>query len=104
MIRTLLRLLPLALAAACAPRATLTETHGTSTRAAFQRQVANPDSRAQAPRGLDSQESGIVAHTFREGLAPKGETKEAPPVVLVAPAGQGNGASRTLAPSVPSQR
>lgn len=104
MIRTLLRLAPLALAAACAPRAALTESHGVSTRAAFQRQVANPEARAQAPRGLDSQESAIVAQTFREGLAPKGEGKDAPPLLLVTPPAQGGGAQRTLAPSVPSQR
>ncbi len=103
MIRTVLRLAPLAIVA-CAPRATLTETHGVSSRAAFQRQVANPDAHAQPPRGLDSQESAIVAQTFREGLAPKGEGKDAPPVLLVAPQGQGNGAQRPLAPSVPTQR
>ena len=104
MISTALRLLPLALVASCAPRASLTETHGVSTRAAFQRQVANPDAHAQAPRGLDSQESAIVANTFREGLAPKGETKEAPPVVLVAPPAQAGMSQRALAPSVPTQR
>ncbi len=104
MTRTLLSLVLLAPTAACAPRAALTDTHGHSTRAAFERQVENPQAAAQAPRGLDSQEAAIVAQTFREGLAPKGQAKEAPPVVLVAPPAQGGGAQRVLAPSIPTQR
>lgn len=88
----------------CAPRARLTETHGLSTRASFARQVANPAAVGLPPRGLDSQESSIVAETFRDGLAPKGAAPKDTPLVLVAPPVQGGAAKRALAPSVPDQR
>jgi hypothetical protein len=96
---TFLRTLALAsVLAACAARPTMTQTQGRSYRAAFERQVASPQSHAQPPSGLDSQEAGIVAESYRKSLAPEGKETKEEPVLVITPQPKAGG---PLAPSVP---
>lgn len=56
---------------------------------------------AEATVGLDSQEAAITADNYRASLAPKGETVEAEPTVIVAPPSRER--PTRLAPSVPKE-
>ncbi len=89
------------LAAGCS-RATLTPTHGQAYRSIFARQQTRPEASKPvdpAP-GLDSQEATIIADSYRASLAPRGQTPEESPVIVLTPQGQ-QGSAQRLAPSVP---
>ena len=92
----------------CANRTHLTKSHGRAYSEAFGRQVANPDSQAQAKRvdatqGLDSQEAAAVAGAYRRSLLGH-EGSAAPPasqpMVIMNPTGAQPGANMPP-PSVP---
>lgn len=86
---------------ACGSRRTITPTQGVAYRAAFDRQRAAPArGPVDPPPGLDSQEAGIIAATYRSSLAPKGEGPEKEPQLLIV-APQRQGAAARPAPSVP---
>jgi hypothetical protein len=87
-----------AVLAACA-RERITETHGLSYRAVLQAQTANPTAKARPPKGLDAQESTIVAEEYLRSLAPKGDEAKESPIVVLSPPRQG--APQPLMPSVP---
>ena len=92
----------------CASRNHLTAGHGRSYRAAIARQAVNPEAGKQpvASKGLDSQEAAVIAQSYRQHLAPKGESGEAPPpMLLVAPSAlKGRQADYMPAASVPPER
>ncbi len=90
-----------AVLAACGARARITETHAMSYRAALQAQTANPASKAKPPKGLDAQESTVIAESYLKGLAPKGEEAKQEPIIVLTPPRQGG--SQALMPSVPSK-
>lgn len=83
-------------------RAHLTGAHGRSTRAVFALQDANAGQtrRAEIPPGLDSQEAGIIAESYRKSLAPKGTAVDEQPAVMIVQEPSGSKAA-PLAPSVP---
>ena len=85
----LLLALPLCIAG-CASRNHLTEGHGRSYHEALARQAVNPEASSQpvASKGLDSQESAVIAESYRKSLAPKGQTGEQEPILLVSPSAQ----------------
>jgi hypothetical protein len=75
---------------------------GRAQRAAFQAQPVRPAERARPPTlGLDTQEADVVARSYVQGLAGKGDRAEPEPILLVAPQRQGQPAR--LAPSVPKE-
>jgi hypothetical protein len=88
--------------ASCSSRATITETHGRSFRAAFDRQVANRAAKSKPPAGLDSQEAAIVAESYRGSLAPKGREVQEEPILVVTPQKQQR--PPPLPPSVPPRQ
>lgn len=91
-----------ALAAACSGPRHMSRAHGVAYRAHFERQAANPAAQERAEKGLDSEEAGIVANSYRRSLAPKGTRETAQPeVLLVAPPPSGGARPTPLAPSVP---
>lgn len=83
-------------------RAHLTETHGRSSRAVFAVQDASAGQarRAEIPPGLDSQEAGIIAESYRKSLAPKGTAVDEQPAVMILQEPSGPKPA-PLAPSVP---
>jgi hypothetical protein len=90
---------------ACAARAHLTEGHGRAYGEAFARQAAQPPSQSkQATQGLDAQESASIAGSYRQSLQAKGQAREQPPVLFVAPPGRGRNEPFVPPPSVPEQR
>jgi hypothetical protein len=93
-------------AAACGGRPHLEPAFGRSNHDQFAAQWTPPPpgaKRVVAQQGLDSQEAGIIARSYRRGLAPKDTTKEAEPVLLVAPP-QAQGYREALPPpSVPKE-
>lgn len=89
----------------CSGRVHITKGHGDSVRAALRAQAAEPAAkRTNAVEGLDSQEASIIADSYRRSLAPKGQTVEEEPVIIVAPPSRGTPRQTPLAPSVPQER
>jgi hypothetical protein len=87
--------------AGCGARKTITPTHGLAYRAAFGGQRAAPARGPVDPApGLDSQEAAIIAASYRNSLAPKGERPEQEPQLLIV-APQKPGSAARPAPSVP---
>lgn len=90
----------------CSSAKQLTKQHGRSYRAFLDRQAfrgaAATPSHREAVKGLDAQEAGIVARSYRESLAPKDARPREEPQVLIMkqPTGRG-GPAAPLAPSVP---
>jgi hypothetical protein len=80
----------------------LSKDYGTSYARAFAVQL-DPGKKqpSTAAVGLDAQEAAITANTYREGLAPEGETVKQQPTVIVAPATRERPAP--LAPSIPKE-
>lgn len=86
----------------CTGSRSLTADHGKSYRAALRVQRAGGDAVGkQAEKGLDAQESAIVASAYRASLMPEGTKTKEPEILYVAPPRQGNA---VLAPSVPRER
>jgi hypothetical protein len=73
--------------AACGDRSHLTAGHGRSLRQATARQVVNPEAGKQpvASKGLDPQEAAVIAQSYRQRLAPKGEAAAPEQTLMVAP-------------------
>jgi hypothetical protein len=102
----LLLALPLCIAG-CAPRNHLTAGHGRSYHEALARQAVNPQAGSQpvASKGLDPQEAAVISQGYRASLAPKGQTAEQQPILLVSPSAQKAGARGDYMPpaSVPTE-
>jgi hypothetical protein len=82
----------------------LTPTHGRSTRAFLERQRVTPAPQyKEAAKGLDAQESAIIAKSYRESLAPKGTRMEQEPEVLIIQQPKAMQQPQGLAPSVPKE-
>ena len=77
---------------------------GESVRAALRAQAAPAKKHTNAVEGLDSQEAAIIARTYHQSLAPKGEKAPDENVILVAPTPAGGARPQALAPSVPNER
>jgi hypothetical protein len=93
----------LGLGAGACSRAHITPTHGRAFREAFAIQDANPNRTTQKSlNGLDSQEAAIIAASYRKGLAPKSDSGNGGPQLLMMSPNRGGGAeAAVLAPSVP---
>ncbi len=106
MTRTAIALVALATLqlAGCA-RQHMTSTYGRSTGAAFRTQAVEPQraKRPDALLGLDSQEAGIIANSYRLSLGPRGaqQSQQREQVLILTP--PGNEARAPLAPSVPAR-
>jgi hypothetical protein len=93
------------LAAGGCSRAHLTSSHGRAYHEAFAVQDANPNRKAtKSVHGLDSQEAAVIAGSYRKSLAPKTESvNTGPQLLMISPnRGGGGAAAEALAPSVPS--
>ena len=74
----------MASALGCGSRLHMADTYGRASRAAFTRQVANPNgaSRSPALRGLDAQEASAVVDNYRKQLGRESSSAEHPMVIL----------------------
>lgn len=98
-------LILLPLAAGCASRNHLTPGYGRAYHEALARQAANPEAGKQpvASKGLDPQEAAVISQGYRASLAPKGETVEQQPVLMVAPSAQKRSGDYLPPASVPTE-
>ena len=90
------------IAAGCSGAQHLTPTHGRATRAFQERQRVTPfPEYRESVKGLDAQESAIIAKSYRESLAPKGTRTEEEEEVLIIEQPKAMQRPQALAPSVP---
>ena len=91
-----------ALGVGACSRVHITPTHGRAYHQIFAAQDANPDRKTnKSINGLDSQEASIIAGSYRKGLAPKVESANTGPQLLMVNPNRGGGAEAAMAPSVP---
>jgi len=90
----------------CAGREHLSPAYGRAYTQAFSAQVTNRDVQIdlKAQFGLDNQEAGIIARSYKARLAPQeqGKTAEEPVVFVAAPSKSAE--SSALKPSVPNSQ